>query len=108
MNQPASDANLSNTTLTLSASTPVRCFNVSLIPDGMVEGTEILTLTLELESNIFGIDDIAPNTTAITILDGDCELCCTSMCTVGTSSEFAYGKALDNFRDLSLEVLKHS
>ena len=55
------------------------CFNVSLITDGMVEGTEILTLTLELESNIYGIDDTAPNTTTITILDGDCEICCSSI-----------------------------
>ena len=57
----------------LNSSIAEQCFNLSLLSDGLVEGTEIVTLTLQLNNNIFGIRDIAPNTTVVTIIDEDCE-----------------------------------
>ena len=47
------------------------CFNVSLNSDDLVEGTEVVTISLEL-NNDQGIAEIAPSTTNITILDEDC------------------------------------
>ena len=57
----------------LNSSIAEQCFNLLLLSDGLVEGTEIVMLTLQLNSNIFGIRDIAPNTTVVTIIDEDCE-----------------------------------
>ena len=52
------------------------CLDVYIENDILVEGTEIITLSLELTEtgNARGIRDITPNTTDIIITDDDCEL----------------------------------
>ena len=68
-----SDTVVSVTLLVLNSSIAEQCFNLLLLSDGLVEGTEIVTLTLQLKNNIYGIEVIAPNTTVVTIIDEDCE-----------------------------------
>ena len=48
------------------------CFNVSLNSDDLIEGTEVVTISLEL-SDDHGITEVSPSTANITILDEDCE-----------------------------------
>ena len=47
------------------------CFNVGLNSDDLIEETEVVTISLEL-SDDYGITEVAPSTTNITILDEDC------------------------------------
>ena len=41
--------------------------------DSLIEETEKVTLSLELTNNVLGIGSVAPNTTVLTINDGDCK-----------------------------------
>ena len=50
------------------------CFNVTFVSDGLVEGTEIIMLHLEMSSGTFGIRDVIPKSVNITVQDKDCEL----------------------------------
>lgn len=52
------------------------CFNVSLVSDGLVEGTENITLSLQqmMPNTSFGIREVSPNTATVTVTDEDCEL----------------------------------
>ena len=56
--------------------TSVNCFNVSIMQDDLVEGTESLELAIELNTgaDYFGIRSVQPNTTTITIVDQDSKL----------------------------------
>ena len=65
---------LLSTSIELSSSKTEQCFDVILENDTLVEGTETVTLSLELTESGSGIRDIAPNTTDIIITDDDCEL----------------------------------
>ena len=60
---------------TLNFSASEKCFSVSLVTDGLVEDTENITLSLQqiMTNTSFGIRDINPNTTTITVTDEDCE-----------------------------------
>ena len=62
------------TTVVLEPTTPRQCFNVSLVSDGLVEGAETVTLNVTLDTNVFSIRDVTPNTTDIVIIDQDGEL----------------------------------
>lgn len=69
-----SDVTIPQEVQNLTSSTIKACFNVTLISDGLIEETETVALMLFLEpTNTFGIRDITPSTTLITITDGDCE-----------------------------------
>ena len=68
------DTSVPTDPLHLSPTNHEQCSNVTLISDGLIEETEVVTLSLELTHNMFGIKEIQPNTTDVTIMDGDCEL----------------------------------
>ena len=60
----------------LNGTTPIQCFNLTLLNDGVAEGSESNTLSLEevLTSDLFGIKLVQPNVTTIEIINSDSEL----------------------------------
>ena len=70
------DINVSKTTVMLNSTAIQECLDVHIENDILVEGTEVITLSLELieDNTARGIRDVTPNTTDIIITDDDCEL----------------------------------
>ena len=59
----------------LNSTTSSQCLNLSLLADDLIEGNETISLTLEevITSNSFGIRQLEPRTTNITIIDTNCK-----------------------------------
>ena len=76
-NVEAADVEFNMVPFVLDSTNHGYCFDVTLVSDGLVEGTEIVTLRLEQNptfSGSFGIRDVSAESVKITVRDEDCEL----------------------------------
>ena len=69
------------TQIVLDSVNSTKCLDITLVDDGLVEGSETLSLALEVVAGSSrGIRLVEPNTTTIEIADVNCEYVCVCVC----------------------------